>query len=106
MTPAGFEPAHPKITELESVALDHSATMSLGNLRKDIHYSRRGSNPRPLLHKSSALPTELREHRNAPICLCTGAFIRDFFADFFLENLLKTKSLKVIWVLVLCCKIS
>ena len=28
MTPAGFEPAHPKITELESVALDHSATMS------------------------------------------------------------------------------
>ena len=29
VTPAGFEPAHPKITELESVALDHSATMSL-----------------------------------------------------------------------------
>ena len=25
MYPAGFEPAHPEITELESVALDHSA---------------------------------------------------------------------------------
>ena len=25
---AGFEPAHPKITELKSVALDHSANMS------------------------------------------------------------------------------
>ena len=24
--PVGFEPTHPKITELESVALDHSAT--------------------------------------------------------------------------------
>ena len=25
MTPAGFEPAHPKINELKSFALDHSA---------------------------------------------------------------------------------
>ena len=24
--PVGFEPTHPKITELESIALDHSAT--------------------------------------------------------------------------------
>lgn len=29
MTEAGFEPAHPKITELESVALDHSTILSL-----------------------------------------------------------------------------
>ena len=28
MTEAGFEPAHPKITELESAALDHSAIQS------------------------------------------------------------------------------
>ena len=26
MHPVGFEPTHPKITELESIALDHSAT--------------------------------------------------------------------------------
>ena len=29
MTPAGFEPAHPKINELKSFALDHSAIVSL-----------------------------------------------------------------------------
>ena len=29
MTPAGFEPAPPKRTELKSVALDHSAIVSL-----------------------------------------------------------------------------
>ena len=28
MTPAGFEPAHPKIDELKSSALDHSAMVS------------------------------------------------------------------------------
>jgi hypothetical protein len=30
LSPAGFEPAHPKITELKSVALDHSAMMTWG----------------------------------------------------------------------------
>ena len=29
MTPAGFEPAHPKINELKSFALDHSAIVSV-----------------------------------------------------------------------------
>ena len=29
---AGFEPAHPKITELKSVALDHSAMIALNSL--------------------------------------------------------------------------
>ena len=29
MTPAGFEPAHPKINELKSFALDHSAIVSI-----------------------------------------------------------------------------
>ena len=28
MTAVGFEPTHPKIVELESTALDHSATLS------------------------------------------------------------------------------
>ena len=28
---AGFEPAHPKITELKSVALDHSAMIALNS---------------------------------------------------------------------------
>ena len=28
VSPAGFEPAHPKIAELESAALDHSAMMT------------------------------------------------------------------------------
>ena len=31
MTPVGFEPTHPKIVELESTALDHSAKVSLDN---------------------------------------------------------------------------
>ena len=29
MTPVGFEPTHPKIVELESTALDHSAKVSI-----------------------------------------------------------------------------
>ena len=29
MTPVGFEPTHPKIVELESTALDHSAKVSV-----------------------------------------------------------------------------
>ena len=29
VTSAGFEPAHPKIIELKSIALDHSAMMSI-----------------------------------------------------------------------------
>jgi hypothetical protein len=29
MTPVGFEPTHPKIVELESTALDHSAKVSM-----------------------------------------------------------------------------
>ena len=36
MYPAGFEPAHPKITELESVALDHSAKGTWCNVRVSI----------------------------------------------------------------------
>ena len=30
LVPAGFEPAHPKIVDLESTALDHSAMAPLG----------------------------------------------------------------------------
>ncbi len=29
VTPVGFEPTHPKIVELESTALDHSAKVSM-----------------------------------------------------------------------------
>ena len=38
MYPAGFEPAHPKITELKSVALDHSAmdTINSFSLVQDV----------------------------------------------------------------------
>jgi hypothetical protein len=43
LTPAGFEPAHPKITELESVALDHSATMSFYILRKEYIFTPGGA---------------------------------------------------------------
>ena len=34
MVPAGFEPAHPKIIELESIALDHSAIAPLASCRE------------------------------------------------------------------------
>ena len=40
MHPVGFEPTPPKRTELESVALDHSATDALSSLQKYYTYER------------------------------------------------------------------
>ena len=34
LTAVGFEPTHPKIVELESTALDHSAKLSADRIRK------------------------------------------------------------------------
>ena len=61
LVPAGFEPAHPKIIDLESIALDHSAIVPLfvethlENINKSLNdllcvlliSLLRGLNPRP-----------------------------------------------------------
>ena len=53
MREAGFEPAHPEITRLKLVAIDHSAIRAK-TLKKNI-CSLRGLNPRPRAHKTRAL---------------------------------------------------
>ena len=53
MREAGFEPAHPEITRLKLVAIDHSAIRA--KHEKNI-CSLRGSNPRPRAHKTRAPP--------------------------------------------------
>ena len=72
MTPAGFEPALPKETDLKSVALDHSAK---GMLLLNKFYTLSPAGFEPALPKETDLKSVALDHsaKETLLCVCCNA---------------------------------